>query len=73
MSTTHTVESGYHAHALIGIIVEKYALNNELRLIARINVRPRLQKDDVIAIRLPRLLYLYSLKRKSQTEEWRVK
>ena len=35
-------------HVLIGIIVEKYALDNELRLIARVNVLPRPQTNDAI-------------------------
>ena len=39
---------------LIGIIVEKYALDSELRLIVRVNIRPPSQKNDVNAIRLPR-------------------
>ena len=51
-------------HALIGRIVEKYALNNELRLIARVWVNTyagsHLQMNDAIAIRLPRPHYLLS-------------
>ena len=46
-----TIESGYYTHVLIGTIVQNYALDppgNELRLIARVKVRPHLQTNDVI-------------------------
>ena len=48
MSDNCTVESGYQAHALIGITVKRYVLHNEVHQILGVEGWPRLQNYDII-------------------------
>ena len=76
-TNSSTVDSGYQAHAPIGTTVKRYALHNELRLIARVKVRH--SPYDVIAGRAamrPRLgaegRNGDSSTSQSQSKSWRV-